>query len=380
MRVDNHSVYMNSQSYNLQFKETTIQINANNQEFTNDKTEELAPIEVDTLEQNRVHNELTQALTKGVLQNIANEKQKLIGDRVEISQTYAQMQAMNFQLKATVNAEGKTHEIAIDVSLSRSFLQHTSIIVDLVPNLSDPLVLNLNGRMPSIGDGKFSFDIDSDGQSDQISTLAKGSAFLALDKNENGQIDDGSELFGAKSGNGFSDLASYDDDKNGWIDENDAIFDKLRIWEKSEGEDKLVTLGEVGIGAIFLGNIDTPFSMKSEINALNAELRKSGFFMFEDGKAGVISHIDFAVEDETKSKINILEDVKKNLTAMSLHDLYADSESNESQGDKRLGKIKAKIRALESKLRAAPTDAKAGIQAQITALMGEMMALLEMKA
>ena len=62
-----------------------------------------------------------------------------------------------------------------------------------------------------------------------------------MDRNGDGKINDGSELFGTKSGDGFKDLASYDADGNGWIDENDAIFSQLKIWTKDEdGKDKLI--------------------------------------------------------------------------------------------------------------------------------------------
>ena len=54
--------------------------------------------------------------------------------------------------------------------------------------------------------------------------LGSGSGFLALDKNGNGKIDDGSELFGTKSGDGFADLAEYDSDGNGWIDEKGRVY------------------------------------------------------------------------------------------------------------------------------------------------------------
>lgn len=57
----------------------------------------------------------------------------------------------------------------------------------------------------------------------------RGSGFLALDRNQNGVVDDGSELFGTQSGDGFAHLALYDQDSNGWIDANDPVFDKLRI-------------------------------------------------------------------------------------------------------------------------------------------------------
>jgi len=61
--------------------------------------------------------------------------------------------------------------------------------------LKDPLVLSFDGQMPTLSTKTFSFDIDSDGKSDQISQLNAGNGFLALDRNNNKKIDDGSELF-----------------------------------------------------------------------------------------------------------------------------------------------------------------------------------------
>jgi hypothetical protein len=108
------------------------------------------------------------------------------------------------------------------------------------------------------------FDIDADGEQDNIAQLNAGFGYLALDQNGDNKINDGSELFGALSGNGFADLAQYDQDKNGYIDENDDIFDQLQIWVKNENEDKLVSLKEAGIGAIATENVDSPMNIRSE--------------------------------------------------------------------------------------------------------------------
>ena len=119
---------------------------------------------------------------------------------------------------------------------------------------------------------------------------------FALDLNNDGTINDGKELFGPESGNGFSDLANYDTDHNNWIDENDAIYDKLRIWSKDEnGKDYLFALGEKGVGAIYLGNVSTSYALKDANNQTNAQLQRSGIFLNEDGSAGTVQHIDLVV-------------------------------------------------------------------------------------
>lgn len=132
---------------------------------------------------------------------------------------------------------------------------------------------------------------------ENISFAGKGSGFLALDKNGDGKINDGSELFGTKSGDGFRDLAEYDEDKNGWIDENDSIFGKLRVWTKDEdGRDYLMDLKQADVGAIYLGNKDTQFSLKDDSNQLNGEIKKTGIYLREsNGTAGTLNHVDLVL-------------------------------------------------------------------------------------
>ena len=118
---------------------------------------------------------------------------------------------------------------------------------------------------------------------------------MAYDKNGDGKIGNGSELFGTKSGNGFKDLGVHDGDGNGWIDENDEIYDELRIWTRNEdGTDTLLTLKEADVGAIYLGNASTEFSHIGNTFLHTAQTRASGVFLRESGGAGVVQQIDLA--------------------------------------------------------------------------------------
>ena len=211
--------------------------------------------------------------------------------------SYSEKEQTSFLAKGTaVTADGRELSFQINLSMSRAFTQTASTVIDFgEPNLCDPLVIHLSGNVDSISDQKFFFDIDSDGTLDEISTLNPGSGFLALDQNGDGRINDGSELFGTANGNGFADLAAYDSDHNGWIDEADPIFDKLLIWTKdSAGNDKLCAIGKAGVGAIYLGNSDTEFSLKSSANTTNAIVRKTGLFLYENGGCGTIQQMDLA--------------------------------------------------------------------------------------
>ena len=160
---------------------------------------------------------------------------------------------------------------------------------------TDPLIINLDSNIASVSDQKFFFDLDSDGENEEISFAGRGSGFLALDKNGDGKINDGSELFGTVSGDGFADLAKYDRDGNGWIDEADEIFEKLLIWSKdANGNDQLVGLGKAGVGAICLSAQNTQFSMNNMHNEVNAMVRQTGMFLYENGGVGTIQQLDLA--------------------------------------------------------------------------------------
>ena len=163
------------------------------------------------------------------------------------------------------------------------------------PALTDPLVINLDCAAADVSDQKFYFDLDGDGHDEYISKLSAGSGFLALDRNGNGSIGDGTELFGTKSGDGFYDLSQYDTDGNGWIDEADEIFDKLVIFSFDENGQKVLTgLGKVGVGAIYLGNTETGFSIKDSDNRTDAMIRSSGVFLYENGGIGTVQQVDIA--------------------------------------------------------------------------------------
>ena len=379
LKIDNYAVAMNAQYYNLQASSVEAEISNTSNSFKKDKSSDIKKVVLDDENLKLAKDRLSFELSKSILKNLHGVSQRLVGDRVEISTRYEEAQSLNFRLDAKIQADSKEISLSINLSLSRSFVEQTKLSKELIQRpLQDPLVISLDGMMPSLSSTSFAFDIDSDGKSDQVSMLGGGSAFLALDKNSNNLTDDGNELFGTKSGDGFADLRKYDDDENGWIDENDAVFNKLRVWRKSEGKDELIALGEVGIGAIFLGNIETPFSLKSDLNQLLGEMRKSGFVLFESGRAGVISQIDLAVNEETQKDLTIFENLQKNLSSLNIERFYNEKPEQEgASGNEKMDKIQAKIRELEAQLEKAPQEQKASLQTHIGALFAQLMALLE---
>jgi len=192
-----------------------------------------------------------------------------------------------------VTSDGRTLGFGITVEMSRSY-EKAYLSKSREAIYTDPLVINLDTDAASLSDVSFYFDLNCDGTEEEISSLNSGSGFLALDKNGDGEINDGSELFGAKTGDGFGELAQYDQDGNGWIDENDDVFSRLSVWTKcGGGEAKLLSLAQAGVGAIFLGSQSTQFTLAGSSGEENAQVRRTGLYLKESGQAGTIQHLDF---------------------------------------------------------------------------------------
>lgn len=217
---------------------------------------------------------------------------------VTMESYYREEESVSFASQGKVTtADGREITFLLELGMSRTFEQYYREEFDMqeFQRLYDPLVINFDNTVVSLSDQKFFFDLDADGQKEEISELGAGSGYLALDKNQDGLINDGSELFGPQSGNGFADLAAYDEDGNGWIDEGDSIWNKLKIWCRDErGQDALYTLADKGVGAICLQNAATDFALKDEQNKSNGFIRSTGIFLYENGNVGTIQHLDLA--------------------------------------------------------------------------------------
>lgn len=190
-------------------------------------------------------------------------------------------------------------ELRFDIGLSMSRVWHEETSVSLLAGdvrRKDPLVLNFDGTAAELSSARFRFDLDADGATEDVPLLAGGSGYLSLDLDGDGKITSGAELFGPQSGDGFADLARYDRDGNRWIDDNDAIFDRLRIWSPTAGgNDKLETLRERSVGALYLGHLATPFELRAGGNESLGAVRSSGVFLTEDGQSGTLQQIDLTV-------------------------------------------------------------------------------------
>ncbi|MDO8698085.1 MAG: hypothetical protein Q7J74_13345 [Pseudomonas sp.] len=183
-----------------------------------------------------------------------------------------------------------TADAAVQARDFAQVIQQRELNLDLqvkpVPQKTDPLALDLAGNGFStrgLGDS-IGFDLDGDGQPQRISAPSGDDALLALDRNANGRIDDGRELFGDQNGanNGFAELSKYDDNQDGRIDRHDSVFARLSLLRfDQQGQQHSQSLSAAGVSAI---NLQAQ-NVKQALGAYD-EIAQLGSFEFSDGRSG----------------------------------------------------------------------------------------------
>jgi Ca2+-binding RTX toxin-like protein len=171
------------------------------------------------------------------------------------------------------------------------------------PIRRDPLVLDLDGDgIHTTGvNMNVHFDHDGDGYKEQTGWLSGSDGFVVLDRNGNGVIDNGTELFGTNTSlsdgttasDGYDALAEYDLNQDGKIDSSDSIYNDIKIWTDvnyngvSEQEE-LFSLKDLGIKSI---------SVQGKNNGTITDTQnivvKDGTFEYNNGTTGVSNSLEF---------------------------------------------------------------------------------------
>ncbi len=203
-----------------------------------------------------------------------------------------EVESLGVQAQGSIQTkDGRSIDFNLDMQMYRKNEIKTTQTV-----LIDPLVINFDGNFAELTDEKISFDLNSDGKPEQISTLKEGSGFLALDLNKDGKINNGTELFGPSTGYGFNELSFYDSDNNNWIDENDPIYNDLLVWMKDDSQDDILKkLADTGIGAIHLGSVNSEFTIKGKEDQTLGEIARTGIALMENGETKTIQQINLLV-------------------------------------------------------------------------------------
>jgi hypothetical protein len=182
------------------------------------------------------------------------------------TEVYEEKESLVVKARGAVRTtQGDEIHFNAEFTLSRRFVEESGFTLRAGnANLSDPLFLETAG----------------------------GQALLVDDGDANGEVSGAAELFGARSGDGFAELARLDADSNGWIDAGDPAFARLRLRLDSSA---LQSLESAGVGALSTRGIDGRFQFKDEANELTAVVRRTGVYLTEDGQAGALRQIDLAL-------------------------------------------------------------------------------------
>ena len=211
---------------------------------------------------------------------------------MSISEQFFSAIAGYFSKKEVQAEEVASNDYSAAYNQSKS--SSATIEVTNVSSNSDPLVLDLDGsgiQLTDTNDGAY-FDITADGKKDKVAWVKGNTAFLVYDKNGNGVIDDGSEFFGDQNGakDGFLELSKYDDNKDGIINNQDRIYNALKLYKDIDGNkqissNELFTLENMGIKQLNLNCIPT----NSKVNGNSVIL--NGSYERNDGTTGLLADV-----------------------------------------------------------------------------------------
>jgi hypothetical protein len=148
-----------------------------------------------------------------------------------------------------------------------------------------PVVLNLGGRamiatVPPT-ESRTWFDLDANGIVERTGWITGDSALLARDRNGNGRIDDGSELFGEATPvlgraavNGYEALAELDENRDGILDRRDRAFSELLVWKDINGDGASQVHELRPVDALGITAIDTRYERVDESQQLQADAQR----------------------------------------------------------------------------------------------------------
>lgn len=202
---------------------------------------------------------------------------------------------MSFQSQGVINTQdGRRIEYSVNLNFSRQYYEeHESMLQ--IGTFHDPVVLDLTGEGVQFSDTKLQLDLNMDGNIDEFRALTKNSGILVHDSNGDGLVNDGQEVVGATAESGFGLLRTYDEDGNQWLDESDVMFKELKLWVIDEtGKGSLIGLSEAGVGALYLGAIESPYQFKDGFDAY-AKLKQSSIYLKENGLVSSMHEFDMKI-------------------------------------------------------------------------------------
>ncbi|MDI9238641.1 calcium-binding protein [Lysobacter sp. LF1] len=170
---------------------------------------------------------------------------------------------------------------------------------------TSPIVIDLDGDgIETLALGASHFDHDGDGLSESTGWVKSDDGLLAYDRNGDGHINNGSELFGSHSvlsngeraDNGFQALAEFDDNGDGLVNAQDSSYASLKVWRDLNGNGisdagELQSLAEAGVASISTGYADS-----THVDANGHQHRQVATVVLSNGTASTAADVWFRVD------------------------------------------------------------------------------------
>ncbi|MDI9254832.1 calcium-binding protein [Acinetobacter baumannii] len=186
-------------------------------------------------------------------------------------------------------------------------------------HIYDPVVLDLDGDgIETIAANKWAgvlFDHDNDGIRTSTGWVGSDDGILVLDRNGDGVINDGSELFGdsvtlkdgSQASNGYAALAEFDSNGDGKVNAEDTNFEQLKVWRDLNQDgvsqtNELFGLTELGIQSLNLNHTNTDTALGND-----NILAQTGSFETLDGQSHIMGDVNFSFNSIYSSFNNAIE-------------------------------------------------------------------------
>jgi len=219
------------------------------------------------------------------------------GDLLSVEQWRSHEQHLNYQVQGVFNVNDQELSLDYNFALSSEQVSYSKIEVSAAA-LKDPIIVQFGSQGLGNIKGQQDFAINQDNTLDSLPIFSGDVGYLVYDKNNNQQADNGNELFGPTTGQGFTELAQLDSNNNGFIDPDDQQFEQLYLWQPNGDIDQieqLLSLAEAKIQAISLSAISTPFDFYDQQGEIQAQLRLSSFAISESGNGRGVHQIDVRI-------------------------------------------------------------------------------------
>ncbi len=238
----------------------------------------------------------TLAATNELLINIEGQLFQQ-GDILSVEEWRDHEQHLSYQVQGKFTLNEQALSLDYNLFISNKRTSYSAVEMSAAA-LKDPLIVQFGSQGLGNIKGQKDFHINQDNVIDELPIFAGDIGYLVYDKNNNQRADNGSELFGPTTGQGFNELTKLDSNNNGFIDAEDQQFAQLYIWQpnaKKNQTEQWLSLSDANIQAMSLSAVQTPFDFYDQQGEIQAQLRLSSFAITKEGYGRGVHQIDVRI-------------------------------------------------------------------------------------